>query len=572
MSCDCCTEKFNKSTRAIVGCPNSECEYKACRECCQTYLLSQSNFGCMGCRAEWSYPHLTTQFTKTFLQGKGKFAESGGFRKHWENVIMNTEMAFFDQTTRTIQYHDIRRECNHILNVLHDDRRVLEDDLTKMNRQRRLHCKCIRKQGIKNCSCKSKEEKNKWIQERKELTNRIEEKKQELFREESRIGVVLHNARLDLTDTPEIVKTKKSFVQSCTKEGCDGFLSTAWKCRVCESYTCNKCMTIKEEGHECDPETVKTVQLCIKETKPCPKCSERIHKIDGCDQMFCTQCETLFSWNTGDIQIGGWVHAPDAVRLMRERGFLGRDARDIQCGGVPTGFEIQAWIDNIPTNKNLTEKTDRALLTDVWWIIDPIVRQLRQFEQRYVNNPQPEVNRYNRNLYERIQFLRGEITKEKWKKTLFLNEKYFLKRKDEELIKHGWYIAASDCIRNFLTMSTFDEIRAEVINLLKLMNQFNEFLEKQIYKVYGICHTRYVLMGYITSHHITSYYKNIKACDLTKTKGMHLNMGAGGVSWKQKYVINTDEIVWTPLEFQTIHVARRHTDLQLRDLLRDPAF
>ena len=76
MSCDCCTEKFNKSTRAIVGCPNAECEYKACRECCQTYLLSQSNFGCMGCRAEWSYPHLTTQFTKTFLQGKGKFAES----------------------------------------------------------------------------------------------------------------------------------------------------------------------------------------------------------------------------------------------------------------------------------------------------------------------------------------------------------------------------------------------------------------------------------------------------------------------------------------------------------------
>lgn len=538
MPCDCCTENFNKSTRAIVECPNGECEYKACRECCQTYLLSQSNFGCMGCRAEWSYPHLTTQFTKTFLQGKGKFVESGGFRKHWENVIMNTEMAFFDKTIRFIQYEDMEREYANTIDIFHDEGRKLKHDLTIMNKQRRLHCKCLRKQGVKNCSCKSKEEKSKWIQERKELTNRIDENRQELIREARRLEEILQNARLDLIDTPGIVKTKKSFVQACTKEGCDGFLSTAWKCRVCESHICNKCMSVKEEGHKCDPDVVKTVQLCIKETKPCPKCSERIHKIDGCDQMFCTQCETVFSWNTGDIQIGGWVHAPDAVRLMRERGFLQRDARDIQCGGVPNDNDITTWLIRIHKHSNTKLFPRWRSFWEIKSIIDPIVRQLLNFEQRYVNNPRPEVNRYNRNLHERIQFLKGKITKEKWKKTLFVNEMNFLKRKDEELIKHGWYIAASDCIRNILTMSTSDEVRTEVIKLLKLMNQFNEFLEKQIYKVYGICHTRYVLSTLPTK-------LNIEDCDLTKTKGLYLFMSVPSDLWKNKYVINTDEIVWT---------------------------
>ena len=56
-----------------------------------------------------------------------------------------------------------------------------------------------------------------------------------------------------------------------------------------------------------------------KDTKPCPKCGTGIFKIDGCDVMFCINCQTYFSWNTGKIHTRS-LHNPEAVRWMREQG------------------------------------------------------------------------------------------------------------------------------------------------------------------------------------------------------------------------------------------------------------
>jgi hypothetical protein len=45
-----------------------------------------------------------------------------------------------------------------------------------------------------------------------------------------------------------------------------------------------------KQYHVCDKETLATAQMIEKDTKPCPKCGNRIHKIEGCDQMFDPQC------------------------------------------------------------------------------------------------------------------------------------------------------------------------------------------------------------------------------------------------------------------------------------------
>ena len=77
-----------------------------------------------------------------------------------------------------------------------------------------------------------------------------------------------------------------------------------------------------------------------KDTKPCPKCGQLIHKINGCDQMWCPGCKTPFSWRTGEIE-RGHVHNPEYYRWMRETGQnIGRDPLDERfdpCGNqVPT--------------------------------------------------------------------------------------------------------------------------------------------------------------------------------------------------------------------------------------------
>ena len=83
------------------------------------------------------------------------------------------------------------------------------------------------------------------------------------------------------------------------------------KCCICILYTCPDCLTIigenKNEEHKCDENSVKSAEMIKKDTRPCPTCGERIFKIEGCDQMFCTAprkdgsgfCETPFSWKTG---------------------------------------------------------------------------------------------------------------------------------------------------------------------------------------------------------------------------------------------------------------------------------
>jgi hypothetical protein len=90
---------------------------------------------------------------------------------------------------------------------------------------------------------------------------------------------------------------------------------------------------VKEEGHECKEDDLSTVRLIRKETKPCPKCSARISKIDGCDQMWCVECKTAFSWKSGNV-VNGAIHNPHYYEYLRKtQGFVPR--ADNPCGEIP---------------------------------------------------------------------------------------------------------------------------------------------------------------------------------------------------------------------------------------------
>ena len=106
-------------------------------------------------------------------------------------------------------------------------------------------------------------------------------------------------------------KTNQSeHVFSCTKENCKGFvMKFNWSCGICDTMYCKKCFQKNDADHVCLQENIDTAAFILKTSKPCPKCATRIHKISGCDQMFCTHCNTAFSWNTLEIETG-IVHNP----------------------------------------------------------------------------------------------------------------------------------------------------------------------------------------------------------------------------------------------------------------------
>ena len=129
-------------------------------------------------------------------------------------------------------------------------------------------------------------------------------------------------------------------------ENCRGFLSSSWKCGLCNSFICPDCHAVKSErqddNHVCDEEVKATIAMIKTETRPCPKCSHAIFKIDGCDQMWCTQCHTAFSWRTGAIS-SGRIHNPHFIQFEREGGHLGRTPGDVPCGGPPNARTLDHW-------------------------------------------------------------------------------------------------------------------------------------------------------------------------------------------------------------------------------------
>jgi hypothetical protein len=151
------------------------------------------------------------------------------------------------------------------------------------------------------------------------------------------LKVDLYRAKTQLMrQGPDNHDDVQQFVHRCADSDCNGFVSSAWKCATCDKHTCAHCRELKanrdDEAHVCNPDTLASVALLKKDTKPCPNCKVLVHKTEGCDQMFCTQCKRLWSWNTGRFELRG--HNPHYLQWMRENHPNGmpRDPNDVLCG------------------------------------------------------------------------------------------------------------------------------------------------------------------------------------------------------------------------------------------------
>ena len=124
----------------------------------------------------------------------------------------------------------------------------------------------------------------------------------------------------------KVLKLKKNnglpkiFDFVCPEQDCLGKLyktDDGYKCNICNSIFCLHCLGKINNGvHACDIQEVNTFIDIIRNTVPCPKCSTRIYRISGCDDMFCTNCHTGFSYRTGKIKHGNF-HNPHRQEFIR---------------------------------------------------------------------------------------------------------------------------------------------------------------------------------------------------------------------------------------------------------------
>jgi hypothetical protein len=235
----------------------------------------------------------------------------------------------------------------------------------------------------------------------------------------------MNAAQLILTGRQREVR---QFIMKCPSDDCRGFLSSAWKCGVCQKFFCHECHVEKagqkDDEHVCNEGAKATAAMIKQETKACPKCGIRISKIDGCDQMWCISCQTTFSWNTGQILMNTVVHNPHYYEYLRRvnNGVIPREAGDVPCGGLPNAYSLTRLVMAIPTLR-VEEKTE--VLDMMRCLSDIHYARLPQFALQRPANVNQDLD---------IRYLMNEITEEEWGTALERGETKFEQKREIGLI------------------------------------------------------------------------------------------------------------------------------------------
>jgi hypothetical protein len=159
---------------------------------------------------------------------------------------------------------------------------------------------------------------------------------------------------------------RAKFVRKCPHTDCKGFLSSQWKCGVCDNYCCRECLatrgTDRDAAHTCSEADLATAQLLAKDSKPCPKCGEYIQRTEGCANMFCTSCKTAFNWNTLKIQEGGYIDNPHYFEYAANNNMLRRNPGDNPCGPeLPMMNTMQTLMDWSEAKERVRGPDERIL-------------------------------------------------------------------------------------------------------------------------------------------------------------------------------------------------------------------
>ena len=470
----------------------------------------------MNCKAVWNREFLDENFTKVFMKGK--------YKDRREDILMDKQKSLLQAT---LPIAETRKFAKTRLNEVLKRRDYLYAQIRLMNG------------------------------------------------EIDKINTESYTLRNQLTNTKTDDAQKRQFVKKCPNSECRGFLSTRWKCGLCNVDVCSDCHEIKNETnneeqnnqHVCKPENVETAKLLEKDCKNCPKCATYIHKIDGCfgkdteiplwngsikkvqdivigdeligdngtkrividtfngqdqlyevqqnkgvnyvvnskhtlvlhniiinkrveirvneyllnenkkelkgikmienkeyyndvnvvekefgdyygfllndnhkflltertvasncDQMYCMQCHTAFSWKTGQIETGR-IHNPHYYEWLRKGGKQQRELLDIPCGGIPNVYNMRINVEPHITyedkrsNSIVPTATQQLIHNNYMPSLYNIIRLVTHIQDVNLRNFQEEIERIRgKELDLRCQYLMNEINEEQWKTILQQNE------------------------------------------------------------------------------------------------------------------------------------------------------
>lgn len=318
-TCSVCASNYTSVIRKKIVC--KFCTKDTCSKCIEQYLLSRhEDAHCLHCRVNYNDETLYEICTKTYLQQN--------YFRHRQEVLINRERANLPALQDAALEEKQNRDRSEQINQM---RKEIEKMREKQHSYIKLYndVSLIYHQKVKEGK-NADEEARKQI-EYTESENAMRIAIQDMQYEIREIRYRRARANNEVDEKKEVVEEeKKKFIRRCMNNGCQGFLSTAWKCGICEFFSCHTCFAVKakehDAPHECKKEDVETAEMIKKDSKPCPKCGEFIMKSSGC---FAKDTEILM-WNgetkmIQNIILGDEVMGDDGYKRVVEDTFVGED-------------------------------------------------------------------------------------------------------------------------------------------------------------------------------------------------------------------------------------------------------
>ena len=539
--CSVCTNTYTAIIRKRIEC--KFCHATTCSKCIEQYLIGRhEDAHCLHCRVNYNDTLLYEICTKTYLTSR--------YFKHRQEVLINREKSKLpglqQAAVEVLRRRKIQQEASKITNEMKDLKNKRDEKIIEYSHVCKLHYESLKHNEIS-------EHETKMIAlqvESDTYRDMIQDKKLDLYRIRTQ-----QNEPEEKKEEDE--EEKKKFIRRCTRDGCQGFLSTAWKCGICEWYSCSKCFIPKAKEHnaphECKQEDVDTADLIKKDSKPCPNCGEFIMKTSGCDQMFCISCQTPFSWNTGKIVTSGPIHNPHYYEWMKRSGAAPlRNPADVPCGGFPQGWELRRMPYGI--NKRIAS---------IFYEFHRLCQELQDISTREYNSHTNMRHTTNTNLF----FLVGDYDEKSWGMRLAKQEKQ--KKRDAEIqeILAAFRMVAVDIINQVQHYST-EQHRTFTDLPLHIAEPFLVNLQTQIDGLVTMINNANSTISIRYSIIIPYIYKHL-------TKEQHYyNVGTKNVSIKNKASAmeeeeNKEESIPIPRRYESFETSDNDTsddDVELPNL------
>lgn len=373
--------------------------------------------------------------------------------------------------------------------------------------------------------------------------NKIEREKKSLNAEGREFSMKISKIKGNQNNSIEKKEIKK-FIHACPKNDCRGFLSTQWKCGVCDSKVCKECFKIKnatsDKEHVCDPDDIETVKLIKSSTKPCPKCATAISKINGCDQMWCINCKVAFSWKKGTI-VKGVIHNPHFYEWQKSLGKTQiRAPGDIVCGGIPGLLHFRRRLQLVkeiyPYDNDVMRMPfvihPRKNLDTLFDYLLNIHRTALELEM-YLNDYRTRCNNDNIDHKDlRVKYLANKITKKSFTRTLISREKKYKKELDLLHLYEIMVTVITESLNDICNITTFENVKTH----MKQMEQIRVYFwdeTQRIVKTYNMKSFYYINKEFKLRHYNPSLVKKtFKTIKINDALNKLINESGGKSVWR----------------------------------------